>query len=170
MEALLLKPEEVAECLNVGRSKIYEPLRSGALESIRTGTRRRVPRTAMDAYIEHLREPIVASGRAGHGRDAERSVGHKPVIVAHPGPRANEERPGREPQYGADLGFYRSRLSESNRRPSHYEAHPPCPSRSGQVRSGRSGPLHWALWSGRVRTRTPVWLTDWLTPAADAAP
>ena len=63
MEALLLKPEEVAECLNIGRSRVYELMRAGALESVRIGARRRVPRTAVDAYIEHLREQIVASGR-----------------------------------------------------------------------------------------------------------
>lgn len=61
MEALLLKPEEVAECLNVNRSKVYELMRSGALESVRIGARRRVPRTAVNAFIEHLREHTVAS-------------------------------------------------------------------------------------------------------------
>ena len=63
MEALLLKPEEVAECLNIGRSKVYELMRAGALDSVRIGARRRVSRSALDAYIEHLREQMVASGR-----------------------------------------------------------------------------------------------------------
>lgn len=63
MEALLLKPEEVAECLNIGRSKVYELMRAGVLESVRIGARRRVPRTAVDAYIEHLREQTVACRR-----------------------------------------------------------------------------------------------------------
>lgn len=63
MEALLLKPEEAAECLNIGRSKIYELMGAGTLESVRIGARRRVPRTAVDAYIEQLREQMVASSR-----------------------------------------------------------------------------------------------------------
>lgn len=60
MEALLLKPEEVAECLN-GGSKVYELMRAGALESVRVGARPPVPRTAVDAYIEHLLEQTAAS-------------------------------------------------------------------------------------------------------------
>jgi excisionase family DNA binding protein len=39
MEALLLKPEEAAECLNVGRSKVYELMGAGALESVRISAR-----------------------------------------------------------------------------------------------------------------------------------
>lgn len=60
MESLLLKPVEVAACLNVDRSKIYELMRAGVLESVRIGACRRVPRAAVDAYIEHLREEMVA--------------------------------------------------------------------------------------------------------------
>lgn len=64
MEALLLKPEEAAECLNIGRSKVYELMRAGALESVRIGALRRVPRKAVDACIEHLRKQTVGvSGR-----------------------------------------------------------------------------------------------------------
>lgn len=61
METMLLKPEEVAECLNIGRSKVYELMRAGALESVRIGACRRVPRAAVQAYIESLREGLVAS-------------------------------------------------------------------------------------------------------------
>jgi len=61
MESLLLKPEEVAECLNVGRSKVYELMRAGALESVRIGACRRVPRTSVEAFIEHLREEMFVS-------------------------------------------------------------------------------------------------------------
>jgi excisionase family DNA binding protein len=58
---MLLKPEEVAECLNIGRSKVYELMRAGALESVQIGTCRRVPRTALDEYINQLRAGLVAS-------------------------------------------------------------------------------------------------------------
>ncbi|WP_246456498.1 helix-turn-helix domain-containing protein [Nocardioides mesophilus] len=58
---MLLKPEEVAECLNVGRSKVYELMRAGALESVQIGACRRVPRAAVTAYVESLRANLVAS-------------------------------------------------------------------------------------------------------------
>jgi excisionase family DNA binding protein len=61
METMLLKPEEVADYLNVGRSKVYELMRAGELESVRIGACRRVPRAAVDAYIETLRDRLVAS-------------------------------------------------------------------------------------------------------------
>ena len=61
MESMLLKPEEVAECLNIGRSKVYELMRAGALESIQIGACRRIPRAAVTAYIEGLRVNLVAS-------------------------------------------------------------------------------------------------------------
>ena len=61
MESMLLKPEEVAECLNIGRSKVYELMRAGTLESVQIGTCRRVPRAAVKAYIEGLRANLVAS-------------------------------------------------------------------------------------------------------------
>lgn len=60
METMLLKPEEVAECLNIGRSKVYELMRAGSLESVRIGACRRVPRAAVRAYIERLGGGLVA--------------------------------------------------------------------------------------------------------------
>ena len=61
MDQLLLRPEEVAECLNIGRSKVYELIRAGTLESVRIGTCRRVTRVAVERYVESLRENMVAS-------------------------------------------------------------------------------------------------------------
>ena len=61
MESMLLKPEEVAIYLNVGRSKVYELMRAGDLKSVRIGACRRVPRVAVDSYIEALRDGLVAS-------------------------------------------------------------------------------------------------------------
>ncbi len=58
MEALLLRPEEVAEYLGIGRSKVYELMRDGTLESIRIGACRRVPRAAVEAYVERLRSLV----------------------------------------------------------------------------------------------------------------
>ena len=56
-ETLLLTPEEAAEELRVSRRTIFDLLKSGALESVLLGYRiRRIPRTALVAYIESLRE------------------------------------------------------------------------------------------------------------------
>ena len=49
MEKLLLKPTEAADVLGIGRSKIYEMLRSGEVPSIRLGSVLRVP-------VDKLRE------------------------------------------------------------------------------------------------------------------
>ena len=61
MDSILLRPEEVAECLNIGRSKVYELMRAGALESVRIGTSRRVTRDAVARYIDSLRSDMAAS-------------------------------------------------------------------------------------------------------------
>lgn len=56
-DTLLLTPEEAAEELRVSRRTIFDLLKSGALESVLLGYRsRRIPRAALLAYIESLRE------------------------------------------------------------------------------------------------------------------
>jgi excisionase family DNA binding protein len=57
---MLLRPEEAAEWLNVGRSKVYELMRAGVLESVRIGACRRVPRAALVQYVESLRQAVSA--------------------------------------------------------------------------------------------------------------
>ncbi len=61
MDVLLLKPEEVAECLGVGRSKVYELMGDGTLESVRIGSCRRVTTAAVKAYVESLRREMATS-------------------------------------------------------------------------------------------------------------
>jgi excisionase family DNA binding protein len=58
MDKLLLRPEEAAEVIGVGRSKIFELIRLGALESVRIGACRRIPAVALRAYVEALREDV----------------------------------------------------------------------------------------------------------------
>ncbi|MBB6350293.1 helix-turn-helix domain-containing protein [Nonomuraea muscovyensis] len=53
---VLLRPEEAAECLGIGRTKIYELIRSGALRFVRIGTLRRVPASALTEFVAHLEE------------------------------------------------------------------------------------------------------------------
>lgn len=54
MERLLLSPEEAAEALGVGRSRVYDLMRKRELVSVRIGKSRRVPAAALRAYVERL--------------------------------------------------------------------------------------------------------------------
>ncbi len=56
MEKLLLSPEEAAEVLGVGRSRVYDLMRKRELLSVRIGKSRRVPVAAVQSYVEHLTE------------------------------------------------------------------------------------------------------------------
>ena len=46
-----LRVDDAARVLNVGRSTVYDLIRSGRLRSIKIGRRRLVPREALDALI-----------------------------------------------------------------------------------------------------------------------
>ncbi len=54
MERLLISVEETAELLGVGRSTIYDLMRTRALPSVRIGRSRRIPLDGLREYIEHL--------------------------------------------------------------------------------------------------------------------
>jgi len=54
MDKMLLTPEEAAQTLSIGRSKVYELLRAGALASVRIGASRRIPVEAVHAYVTAL--------------------------------------------------------------------------------------------------------------------
>lgn len=51
---LLLTAEEAAKALRVGRSKIYELMRSGVLRSVKIGGSRRVSATALAEFVAAL--------------------------------------------------------------------------------------------------------------------
>jgi len=51
MERLLLTPTEAAQALGIGRSKLYELLRAGAIRSVRIGSCRRVPADALMDFV-----------------------------------------------------------------------------------------------------------------------
>jgi excisionase family DNA binding protein len=55
MDKLLLTPTEAANALGIGRSKVYELLKSGQLQSVHIGACRRVPADALTAFLEQLR-------------------------------------------------------------------------------------------------------------------
>jgi excisionase family DNA binding protein len=53
-ERLLLRPEEVAGILGVGRTKVFELIRTGELRSIKLGRSRRVSTDALAFYVRRL--------------------------------------------------------------------------------------------------------------------
>jgi excisionase family DNA binding protein len=60
VEKLLLTAEETAEVLGIGRSKVYELLRAGVIQSVRIGACRRIPAAAVTEYVERLRRETAA--------------------------------------------------------------------------------------------------------------
>lgn len=60
MDKLLLTPEEAAEVLSIVRTRLFELLREGVIESARIGASRRVPVAALHTYLRCLSE---VSGR-----------------------------------------------------------------------------------------------------------
>ncbi|MGN6243728.1 MAG: excisionase family DNA-binding protein [Motilibacteraceae bacterium] len=53
-ERLLYKPEEAAEALGIGRSRLFQLLASGELESVSIGRSRRITRAALEGYVDRL--------------------------------------------------------------------------------------------------------------------
>lgn len=49
---LVLTPVEVARLLGIGRNSIYALLRSGSLRSIRVGKLFKIPRAALEEYLQ----------------------------------------------------------------------------------------------------------------------
>jgi len=54
-DRLLLRPEEAAEMLSIGRSRLYELLKSGAVASLQIGRSRRISPDALDAFVSQLK-------------------------------------------------------------------------------------------------------------------
>lgn len=54
---LLLTPEQAGKTLAVCRTKVYELLRRGELESVQIGASRRIPSAALSDYVQRLRDP-----------------------------------------------------------------------------------------------------------------
>ena len=56
-DKVLLTPVEAAALLGIGRTKLYGLLRRGELLSVRLGGSRRIPRSAVDAFVHSLISP-----------------------------------------------------------------------------------------------------------------
>ncbi len=48
--------EEAVEVTSLGRSMLYELMASGAIESVKIGKRRLIPRDALEAFLAGLRK------------------------------------------------------------------------------------------------------------------
>ena len=58
---LLVRPEDAAIVLGIGRTKVYELMRSGALRSVKIGGLRRIPATALTDFVAKLEEQARAA-------------------------------------------------------------------------------------------------------------
>ncbi len=54
-EKLLLTPVEAAQLLSISRSKLYELISQGRLTTVRIDSSRRVPREALNEFVDRLK-------------------------------------------------------------------------------------------------------------------
>jgi excisionase family DNA binding protein len=54
MNDMLYRVEEVAQALKVGRSKVFDLIRSGELMSVKIGGSRRIPAESVQQYVSRL--------------------------------------------------------------------------------------------------------------------
>jgi excisionase family DNA binding protein len=64
VDKVLLTPIEAATALGIGRSKVYELLQSGQLQSVHIGRCRRVPAEAVHSFAASLRQTTSAGGQS----------------------------------------------------------------------------------------------------------
>ena len=55
-EKVLLRVDEAAALLGVGRSFLYSLVQRGEIDSVKLGRARRIPRQELDAYVRRLQE------------------------------------------------------------------------------------------------------------------
>lgn len=66
VDQLLYKPTEAATALATSRSKVFELLRTGELDSVTLGKRRLIPKESLLAYVEGLKDKADARERSDH--------------------------------------------------------------------------------------------------------
>ena len=54
---LLYRINEAAEVSSISRSRLYELIANGELESVKLGSTRLIPHDALEAFVARLREP-----------------------------------------------------------------------------------------------------------------
>ena len=68
-DRLLLRVEEAAERLGIGRSLMYRLVLSGEVQSVPVGRLRRIPCEALTEYVYRLRQEAEAAAVAAANRD-----------------------------------------------------------------------------------------------------
>ncbi|HEX3194973.1 MAG TPA: helix-turn-helix domain-containing protein [Streptosporangiaceae bacterium] len=53
---VLLRPEQAAEALNIGRTAVFALIRSGRRRSVKVGGLRRIPASALAEFVRTLEE------------------------------------------------------------------------------------------------------------------
>lgn len=56
MNKLLYAVTEASDATGIGRSKLYELMAAGEIESVKVGKRRLIPADALEAFVAHLRQ------------------------------------------------------------------------------------------------------------------
>jgi excisionase family DNA binding protein len=74
VDTLLLRPEEAARELGIGRSKAYELIRSGELPVIRIGRSVRIPIEPLKAWINERAAVAANDNGSKEGTDEPRPV------------------------------------------------------------------------------------------------
>jgi excisionase family DNA binding protein len=67
-EKLLFTPEQAADMLGLGRTKLYELLATGDLRSVRIGACRRIPSSVLHDFVGRLLAEADASAPPSIGR------------------------------------------------------------------------------------------------------
>jgi len=65
MDQLLLKPEDAARALSLGRSKLHELVTTGELPAVRIGRATRIPASALQDWVQRQAEESIHRGSAG---------------------------------------------------------------------------------------------------------
>ncbi len=53
-EPLLLRPEDVARALQIGRTRVYDLIRDGSIRSVKVGGSRRITIASLDDFVDSL--------------------------------------------------------------------------------------------------------------------
>ncbi|MFB9427936.1 helix-turn-helix domain-containing protein [Streptoalloteichus tenebrarius] len=75
MEKLLYRVEDAARALSLGRTQVYALIRAGELESVKIGSSRRIPVSALQKFLAGLRRELATDGREAQS-EAERAFQH----------------------------------------------------------------------------------------------
>ena len=62
-DRLLLRVDEAADALGLGRTKVYELVMSGEIASVKIGRARRVPLDALKHWVRSRQAPTTEDGR-----------------------------------------------------------------------------------------------------------